>query len=189
MNDTYLTVKLTTLLQTSDEYEDPDKYVIGYKGDIQILEDEDDIKIGTLNCSYLDLINGDAHGENPFEIADCESNDLAAIVVHIFGSDILNRDGSIWDIKPCIEEMYGDLYEKNILHIDLVELDKKYRGNDYSLIALKYIIERLSHGCSLVTLRVADKKLFKHWGRLGFKQIFDGEFMFLNVSYKWGLDK
>lgn len=155
-------------------------------------------KIGSVISYYFDVGNTIDSNQSVMELFDLEQPFLECY-------DTL-YEGNYF--KDEISDQMGDILYNNLFLIQKVEVDPKYRGNNYALVALIRIIQQFAHGVGLIVLKpfplqfeggqsettktksnyklfVKDEKLAfskirRYWEKIGFQQIGDSEIWGLN---------
>lgn len=172
--------------------QEPDeKYIIDVRIDIiGIRKDSDEeINIGKLEGNYFEseIVTDDY---TFYEICDCKGADLEPLA-----SAIINRTG-------CIKESICD-FDKNLMYIDRIYIDEKYRGAGIASFVLSSLNEILQYTTELspsvyILLpkpqekdengnmcnvkdekqkEICMQKLLKLYKKLGFKKIRNTEYM------------
>jgi len=146
-------------------------------------EDDDDgtlcghIRVCHLRCMEM-IVNDEL---DPRKWARMESEELAEIAKFVY------RAGGGW--TQHIEDMFGDIAQKDMLVISEIELHPEFRGLGIGLQAVTRTIELFGGACGLAALcpwpteledrkdeqeaRRAHAKLAKYSERIGFRQLSD----------------
>lgn len=182
MGDFDILCQTTVPLST---YNEPDDFVIKYEATIR----HDGEPIGKAVLYKVQLGLAANYGENLFDIFDAHSQGLLEIYVALF-------DPNTDDIRDKIDRRFECL-GSDLLIIDNITLDPKWRGLKLGLLALRKLIDLHESDCCLVVCqpyplenadtpeeRKAGKlKLRRYIKKLGFRRIGRTEFYGLSTTH------
>ena len=159
-------------------------------------------KIGTALSYYFDVANTINSKESVFDLFDIEGS--FPEYYHL-----LYKNGFF---KDKISKQMGDIVDNNLFLIQKIEINPKFRGNNYGLAAAIRIMQQFAHGVGLVVLKpfplqfengkhdilsekqkyksfsneekVAFSKITKYWEKIGFQRISNSKIWGLNPLYK-----
>jgi hypothetical protein len=184
---------------------DPTEFVSEYVGLIRKYTDDSDtpISVGKIKAIYIHVGLAMNARMSLYDICDDHSDELHRLHARLFvpGSyDFRRSVGRHWDAMGC-----------DVLVVDYLALDPKWRGMRLGLLAVRQLIDVLAAGCALVVseilplgpeaprllkiprswvpvhkskeeLRVATKKLRRYFRQVGFNRVGHSSFYALSVS-------
>jgi GNAT superfamily N-acetyltransferase len=122
----------------------PDHYVTTYRGRITAygLGDDDfaEAFAGRVLAYRIHADLADAHGVSLFDVCDCHSDEMLQVYDLLYRQDRFERYGA------C---------QADVLVLDYVVLDPRWRGLKLGLMAVRAAIDRLGHGCGLAVSHIA----------------------------------
>jgi len=184
-----------------DNCEEPEDFVTKIDGSIYFSDEftEKREKAGKIEASYIHIIQALNNKQDLYEVFDSSQTLLDCY-------EIILDDG-----YECFSSAlpWKDIPLRDLLYIDTVEIEKKYRGNNLGKNAVIKTAKTYGSGCSLIILKpfpiqysgkvgqikkqqekIKMKKAFadlkRYWGELGFKQLQGAEYFAFN-SYDYDL--
>jgi len=127
--------------------EGPDNYLITVEGKILCLDDSDEERVaGKLRIFFADLDGAADAGHDPLYILDMQAG-TAPFYATLF-------DPETNDFKKGVYRLAGgDIFSRDLLILDRLEILPAYRGNRLGLACLYRCIQQYWHGCGLVALK------------------------------------
>ncbi len=123
---------------------EPEEYVLGIDGKIVLVgEDESEVVAGTLQVLLVLIEVAREHGFAAFDVLDSLTDSSHYLE--------LIDDGGDW--HDVVREKFVDLLSSNLLIINQVKVEPKYRGKGLGILAVKTAIDCFSQGCGLVALK------------------------------------
>lgn len=120
---------------------EPEEYVLGIDGKIVLVgEDESEVVAGTLELLLVLIEVAREHGFVAFDVLDSLTDSSHYLE--------LIDDGGDW--HDDVREQFIDLLSSNLLIINQVKVEPKYRGKGLGILAVKTAIDCFSQGCGLV---------------------------------------
>jgi len=159
-------------------YDEPGDFVVTYTGEVEYHDENDQVsKAG--EYSLYRVLGGLAadHGEDLFDVFDAHSQGLHDIYCAVFDPKSRDWNKDVAD-KFCCDEM-------DLMVIDSLWLDPKWRGLRLGLLALRRLIDLHVAGCGLVVchpyplerndtpeqVRLGTIKLRRYVRQMGFRRI------------------
>jgi GNAT superfamily N-acetyltransferase len=152
-------------------------------------------EIGTIDALYLDVYRAMSVGIDLLNTADIVSSELSDLVVDFY-------DQQYYRFNPYVEGMLEPAH-LNLLSVEKIKIDEKYRGKGIGLAAIQRLIDLHSANCGLVCLRpfplqysgkVADfdpevvaadtNKLSCYYTKAGFAPFVGSNYMVLDPTFK-----
>ncbi len=123
---------------------EPEEYVLGIDGKIVLVgEDESELVAGTLQVLLVLIEVAREHGFTAFDVLDSLTD----------SSHYLELIDDRGDWHDYVREQFIDLHSSNLLIINQVKVEPKYRGKGLGILAVKTAIDCFSQGCGLVALK------------------------------------
>jgi GNAT superfamily N-acetyltransferase len=121
-----------------------EEYVLGIDGKIVLVgEDQSEVVAGTLQVLLVLIEVAREHGFAAFDVLDSLTDSSHYLE--------LIDDGGDWHEE--VREKFVDLLSSNLLIINQVKVEPKYRGKGLGILAVKTAIDCFSQGCGLVALK------------------------------------
>lgn len=120
--------------------EEPSSYVTEYEAAI-IGDTDRTVEVGALRYFIVDLLAAEDIGNDPFEVMDSYSADLAEFC------RLVNSRGFV----PKVAGLIGTR-PRPVLIIDKIEIAPEYRGHGLGLMALSIACDVAGIGCALAAL-------------------------------------
>lgn len=185
--------------------EDPYDYVTKQQGTILYTNDDGTRRIGSFATTRINFGLGLNHGESAFQICDTHSSWL----VHVFYSLFNSRTG---EFKNSIRNRF-EPDDHDVLILDSIVLHPKFRRRGLGLMVARTIIDQLGAGCGITVAQMlpiapgdadehriprrwlpgvsdfctatdAERKIAKHFGKMGFERVGRSGFFGLSMSLK-----
>jgi|688.fasta_scaffold324748_2 hypothetical protein len=148
MEDELLIELSFTSTEFAAGYDEPDRFVYTYSGDIFNTDDNDArIKIGKFTAHYVDVVEAINEGESIFDVLDCHSSSTSEYLEPIFGNNLPEFSDDVEEIN----DGYAD--GLNLLILDRIEIIPEFRGRSIGLKVLRHLMVRFSKGAGIIALK------------------------------------
>jgi hypothetical protein len=123
---------------------EPTDYLAEYTALIRYCQDEQrkTFRAGKMHAWRIHADLAWANGESVFDVCDAHSQELHEVYAALFDSQ---ED----TLKEAVRTQF-DCFDSNILVIDYVVLQPRWRGLKLGLLALRKLVDLLGGGCALV---------------------------------------
>jgi hypothetical protein len=185
---------------------EPTDFLSEYTGFIRYTRDRDDktFRVGKVHAWRLHVGLAHGNGVSVFDVCDAESQELSDLYAALFEL----RDD---DLKLAIRDKF-EAVESDILILDYIVLNPRWRGLKLGLLAARKLIDMLAGGCALAVadiqplhpdahpslkvppswiprhesddLRLARRKLRRYFRNMGFARIRHTRYFGLSLTRK-----
>jgi hypothetical protein len=186
---------------------EPTDFLSEYHGFIRYTRDRDDkmFRVGKVHAWRLHVGLAHESGASVFDVCDGESQELSDLYAALFEL----RDD---DLKLAIRDKF-EAVDSDILILDFIVLNPRWRGLKLGLLAARKLIDVLAGGCALVVadiqplhpeaspslkvppswlpthegdddLRLARRKLRRYFCTMGFRRVLHTRYFGLSLTRK-----
>jgi hypothetical protein len=171
----YITSSTSVPVSSYDELDD---HVVTYTGEVEYRDENDQVsQVGKYSLYRILGSLAVDHGEDLFDVFDAHSQELHDIYCAVFDHESRDWNNEVADKFSC-DEM-------DLLVIDSLQLDPKWRGLRLGLLVLRRLIDLHVAGCGLVVchpyplerndtpeqVRLGTIKLRRYVRQMGFRRI------------------
>jgi hypothetical protein len=127
-------------------YHEPDDFVVTYTGEVLYRDEDDQVSTAGQYTLYR-VLGGLAadHGQDLFDVCDAHSQELHEAYAAVF-------DPGTGDFRDEVGRKF-DCVDADLVVIDSLTLDPKWRGLRLGLLVLRRLIDLHLAGCGLVVCR------------------------------------
>ena len=152
------TINLTTRATLHPDG-DPSEFISEYRGQVLCIDDAGaETTAGYVRALRLHAGLASEKGEPLFDVCDCHSHEM-----HLIHSLLYQQDTDA--LRDSLANRF-EAYEVDLLILDYILLDPKWRGLKIGLLAARKLVDLLGGGCGLVVSEISPlrREAHKHLG-------------------------
>lgn len=134
-----------TVAIANGEGSEPSDFVHKISGAIlqQDMEENDPIKIGSISLVLMDIESGIDAGYSAFDIVDSFDAESAD-----YGQVLFDVEGEV--VESIVEQFETAGWISRVLILEVVKIDREYRGRNVGLLAARHAVELFGHSAFII---------------------------------------